>query len=293
MPVQGGGAQLSWGLNNIIPDIIGNIGGPQNYAQGFQMPTVDLTYGLLDGSALTCPIHYDILKTFLERDTTASHDVSDSGELVFFDGLDGWTFANSKPNSFNISVSKGAMVNMSASYAVYVPVGGTNPAQRTTPLTYSGFSGSPITWQQVCYFSDVAMTTPLTNVWTASVQYSNNLDPDMSQVCESGSQKVYPIDVNARTPSAGIRLVFPAGAVAAGSYPVAQGAPFVMQIGGAAIGVNIIAPKVVWNEIDSRQIGVGRQFRVFDGRCLAVGVYAGGTPGVSFSNNCLYVTDIP
>lgn len=292
MPFLGGGGNLAWDLNQIVPDIVGNIGGNQNYSEGIQMPTVDVNYGLLNAAAATCPIDYTHILTFLQRTTGATHDVSDQGVLKFFDGHDGWTFTNNKPSSFSVSCTKGSMVSMNASYGVYVPVGGTDPAQLTTPLTYSAFTGDPITWQSVCYFSDAGLTTAIPYIWSATIQYSNNLDPDMSQYCESGVQKKYPIDLNARRPSASIRLVFPAGAVSAGSYPVTQGQVFAMKISSNSIGCTLVAPKVIWRERDGRQIGVGRQMRVFDGQCLAAGNYSGGAPGADFSNNCLYALDL-
>jgi hypothetical protein len=268
MPIQPGGGRLNWNSNDSIPQVVGNYW-LQNYIEGFQMPTMDLTYVLLDGAAANCPLHSTILQQFMTRSNDSIHDVSAIAGAYFFDGSSGFTFSKCKPGAFTLSGAKGDGVNMSASYACYVGNGDALPlAISAAPGAYTPFGGAPIRFQACDFETGVAYTTCLDHVVSWNLSFSNNLTPDMSMLCGPG-QQVYPIDVNAGMQTASLRVVFNADVNVPNNH-LNDGDSFAVNIHQNGVGSKVICPKIIVHSKNERNIGGGRQMRVYNCTCIGL-----------------------
>lgn len=264
IPCKLGGASLQWRENYIRPGVTGNYW-QQNKTPGFQLPMIDADFALLDADPTLCPLHWTLLQTFLNRSNDNQHDVSPIANPKFFDGSSGWDLPFCKPATFTLSGGKNQEVQMSATYACYVPEGASNPAKRLTPVAaYNAFQGAPVSFTAQSYTTGPAYDVPLDGVVSWQVTFSNNITPDMSMVSGTG-QQLYPVDVNASMMSAAFNIT--ANARPDGGDLLATGDSFKVSIVQGNISVGIILPSLVIETDLERAVAQARQMRPYSGNC--------------------------
>lgn len=258
LPVVANGASLDWNTNYSVPALAGNYH-EQNYIEGVQIPTCDLQLLSVDGEATKNPILATFINKIMTRSADAAHDVT-GYDFSFFDGYSGWSGFKAKANSFNIRGAKGEDVGISMQLMCYKPVASTITSITTAPTTHNGWTGAPVRFQSLIFKKN---GTAFDGVVSFNLTYSNGLTPDMSM--GGAAQQVYPIDCNAGLPTCALQLVFHANNVA----HLAEGDSFEIDISQGSSIANLACAKLLPGTLKQRNIGGGRQMRVY--QCRVVG----------------------
>jgi hypothetical protein len=259
-PVPPGGGTLNWPKNHSIPMIAGNYW-QINYIEGYQVPSIDATFALLDANVDKCPITPTLLNShFITRSNDYSHDTSAIvNGIEFFDGYSGYAFTGAKANSFSLSGSKGDDVRFNASYLLF----GDEPTVSTSVPdgTYPPFLGSPIRFQALSFKKNGSF---MDGVLSFNISFSNNLTDDRSMVGE-GPQSNLPVDANAGVQTCSAMFSFQANS----TQHIASGDVLEVWIDQDLIATKFIMNAAVVETPNNRQIGSGRQVRPY--ACTMVG----------------------
>jgi hypothetical protein len=259
-PVAPNGANLSWDQNFQAPAIAGNFC-QQNYIEGFQMPTMDLNFVLLDGSSSVLPITASFLNsTFMTRSNDYQHDIS-AITASFFDGFSGWSGFKVKGGNWSLRGGKNMSLQFSAGFAAFRGSGDSAPSSITSaPAAYTAFAGAPLHFQCLSFLKNGSAFDGINQF---SLSYSNNLTPDMTMQ-GSGPQRTFPIDVNAGMPTASLSLTFQADAV---SY-IDPGDTLDILVVQNSLTTRFTVKLALPSDRYSRNVGSGRQMRTYNSGVL-------------------------
>lgn len=259
-PVMPGGGVLNWPKNHAVPSMAGNYWAI-NYVEGLQAPSIDASIVLLDGSTWNnCPIKVATMNSlFMTRTNDYQHDITAvTGGLIFFDGYSGFTWPSAKGNSWSLSGAKGDDVRFNCNFMLY-STNGTVPSVSTTPPdnTYPYFQGTPIRFQSLSFNKN---GVALDGVMNFSVNFSNNMTPDLSMV-GTGPQSVLPVDCNAGTATGSAQFTFQANSTA----HLANGDDIEIIINQNAITATFKLNNIIVDDgLLGRSIGTGRQLRPYN-----------------------------
>lgn len=259
LPVVANGANMDWNANYSVPALAGNLW-EQNYIEGVQVPACDLQVLSVDGEGSKNPLIAAFLSKIMTRSSDASHDVT-GYSFTFFDGYSGWSGLKAKCNSFNIRGAKGEDVAISMQLMCYKPYSDPAPSSITTaPFSHNGWAGAPVRFQSLTFLKN---GVAFDGVVSFNLTYSNGLTPDMSM--SGQAQQVYPIDCNASSPTCSLQLVFHANSVG----HIAEGDSFTIKADQGSSDATFLCQKLLPGTLKSRNIGGGRQMRVYT--CRVVG----------------------
>lgn len=258
-PIPPGGGTLNWPRNYAIPAIAGNYW-QQNYIEGYQVPSVDISPVLLDAVSAKNPIGNASMAYFMARTNDYKHDTSPISGFYFFDGYSGFNFVRAKANSFSISGSKGDDVRFNANYLLYDSVTpGAQPTVTTTPpdATYTAFAGNPIRFQSLSFNKE---GSPMDGVLSFNISFSNNSTDDRSMV-GAGPQNELPVDVNAGMQTCSFQMVFQGNDTA----HIATGNDLEVIVSQGVINTSFALSNIVVDSTFNRGVGSGRQVRTYSG----------------------------